>query len=253
MKITKLPKATSVTNDDVTLVVQDGETRQIPRTLLAPFPPDDIQLDGGTLHLTANGVPIGTGAQLPAPVPWAKRVTYNRETLGEKMELACLRATDANRHTATIAICVYLNCAVYTETGEDNISVTPLLSDYRGINYSALTSFALDENVLDISETFHFLDSETVYSMSVKDLEALATDFLAEFRRQIEVVEFSDDGKLLLAYHYIFDMDTTQVTETELEGIYNELKAVFEETAVGFTVRYAEISCSKTAEVIGNV
>lgn len=252
MKITKLPKATSVTNDDVTLIVQDGETRQIPRTLLAPFPPDGIQLDGGTLHLTADGVPIGTGAQLPAPVPWAKRVTYNRETLGEKMELACLRATDANRHTATIAICVYLNCAVYTES-EDNISVTPLLSDYRGINYSALTSFALDENVLDISETFHFLDSETVYSMSVKDLEALAADFLAEFRRQIEVAEFSDDGKLLLAYHYIFDIDTTQVTETELEGIYNDLKSIFEETAVGFTVRYAEISCSKTAEVIGNV
>lgn len=68
-------------------------------------------------------------------------------------------------YTATIAICVYLNCAVYTETGEDNISVTPLLSDYRGINYSALTSFVLDENALDISETFHFLDSETVYSM----------------------------------------------------------------------------------------
>ncbi len=253
MKITKLPKATSVTNDDVTLIVQDGETRQIPRTLLAPPPPDGIQLDGDTLYLTADGVPVGTGVALPIPAPWAKSVTYTRETLGERMQINCSRIKNPNQGVEVIDISVFLNCAAYTETGEGNISITPLLSDYRGINYSALTSFALDENVLDISETFHFLDSETVYSMSVKDLEALATDFLAEFRRQIEVVEFSDDGKLLLAYHYIFDMDTTQVTETELEGIYNELKAVFEETAVGFTVRYAEISCSKTAEVIGNV
>lgn len=252
MKITQLPKATAVTDSDIAVIVQDGETRQIPRTLLAPPPPDGLQLNGDTLHLTAAGVPIGTGAQLPIPAPWAKQITYNRDALGEKMEIACLRSTDVNRNTATIAICVYLNCAVYTES-EDNISVTPLLSDYRGITHSALTSFALDENFLDISETFHFLDSETVYSMSVKDLEALATDFLAEFRRQIEVVEFTDDGKLLLAYHYIFDVDTTQVSETELEGIYNDLKSIFEETAVGFTVRYAEISCGKTAEVIGNV
>lgn len=36
MRITKLPKATMTKEDDITLIVQDGETRQIPRTLLAP-------------------------------------------------------------------------------------------------------------------------------------------------------------------------------------------------------------------------
>ncbi len=36
MKITQLPKATAVTDSDIAVIVQDGETRQIPRTLLAP-------------------------------------------------------------------------------------------------------------------------------------------------------------------------------------------------------------------------
>lgn len=96
-KITQLPKATAVTDSDIAVIVQDGETRQIPRTMLAPpapddlqkdgnaiflsvggetvgngieipNPPDGLQLDGNTLHLTENGVLIGTGAELPTPV-----------------------------------------------------------------------------------------------------------------------------------------------------------------------------------------
>lgn len=35
-KITQLPKATAVTDSDIAVIVQDGETRQIPRTLLSP-------------------------------------------------------------------------------------------------------------------------------------------------------------------------------------------------------------------------
>ena len=64
-KITQLPNATTVTETDIAVIVQEGETRQIPRTLLAPTPPDGLQLDGNTLHLTENGVPVGTGAALP--------------------------------------------------------------------------------------------------------------------------------------------------------------------------------------------
>lgn len=47
MKITQLPKATAVTDSDIAVIVQDGETRQIPRTLLVPpsVSPDWLQND----------------------------------------------------------------------------------------------------------------------------------------------------------------------------------------------------------------
>ena len=64
-KITQLPKATTVTDSDIAVIVQDGETRQILRTLLAPPAPDGITIDGDTLHLTVDNAPIGTGAKLP--------------------------------------------------------------------------------------------------------------------------------------------------------------------------------------------
>ena len=251
MKITQLPKATAVTDSDIAVIVQDGETRQIPRALLTQSPPDDIQLDGGTLHLTANGVPIGTGAQLPAP--WAKSVTYTRETLGERMQINCSRIKNPNQGVEVIDISVFLNCASYTETGEGNISITPLLSDYRGIKYSGEQLFTLDDNFVDIGEEFHFHDNEDICTISVKELETLAADFMAEFKRNLEIFSFSDDGTVLLRYEYAYSIDTTQVTETEIDGIYEEFKAIFEEQTLAFTVRYAEIFCGKNAEVIENV
>lgn len=46
-KITQLPKATAVTDSDIAVIVQDGETRQIPRALLVPpaVSPDWSQSD----------------------------------------------------------------------------------------------------------------------------------------------------------------------------------------------------------------
>lgn len=43
-KITQLPKATAVTDSDIAVIVQDGETRQIPRTLLAPHVTVDAEM-----------------------------------------------------------------------------------------------------------------------------------------------------------------------------------------------------------------
>ncbi len=252
MKITQLPKATAVTDSDIAVIVQDGETRQILRTLLAPSPPNGLQLDGDTLCLTADGVPVGTGTEIPIPTPWAKQITYNREMLGEKMEITCLRSS-GNQNKEVISVYVFLNCATYTETDEGNVSFTPLLSDYRGVNYSPVTSFGLDEKYVDINETFFLRDNENLIAFSVKDFEELAADLLAEFHRSLEVISFSDDGKILLAYQYAYILDKTLVTETEMEGIHEELKTLFEKNTAAFTVRYAEISYSKDAEVIGNV
>lgn len=67
MKITQLPNATAVTETDIAVIVQEGETRQIPRTLLAPTPPDDLQNDGNTLRLSVNGETVGNGVEIPNP------------------------------------------------------------------------------------------------------------------------------------------------------------------------------------------
>lgn len=66
MRISKLPEATAVTDSDIAVIVQDGETRQIPRELLIPNVPDGITSDGSVIQLTADGNPIGTGAALPS-------------------------------------------------------------------------------------------------------------------------------------------------------------------------------------------
>lgn len=66
-KITQLPNATTVTDTDIAVIVQEGETRQIPRTLLAPTPPDDLQKDGNTIRLSVNGETVGNGVEIPNP------------------------------------------------------------------------------------------------------------------------------------------------------------------------------------------
>lgn len=64
MKITQLPKATAVTDSDIAVIVQDGETRQIPRKVLAPPAPDDVVIDGDTLHLSVYGKAVGNGVEI---------------------------------------------------------------------------------------------------------------------------------------------------------------------------------------------
>lgn len=64
MKITQLPRSTAVTDSDIAVIVQDGETRQIPRTLLAPPPPDDIVVDGDVIRLSVDGKAVGNGVEI---------------------------------------------------------------------------------------------------------------------------------------------------------------------------------------------
>lgn len=64
MKITQLPRSTAVTDSDIAVIVQNGETRQIPRTLLAPPPPDDIVVDGDVIRLSVDGKAVGNGVEI---------------------------------------------------------------------------------------------------------------------------------------------------------------------------------------------
>lgn len=68
MKISELPKATAATDEDIAVIVQDGETRQIPRKTFVGDVPDDLAIVEGKLHLTAGGEAVGTGVALPKTV-----------------------------------------------------------------------------------------------------------------------------------------------------------------------------------------
>lgn len=63
-KITELPKATVVNDEDLAVIVQDGITKQASCGHLAPKPPDDLQLTDNILHLTANGEAVGEGVHI---------------------------------------------------------------------------------------------------------------------------------------------------------------------------------------------
>lgn len=68
MKISQLPKATAVKDADIIPIVQGGETKQVPKSVLVPPEPvtaDDLQLVDGILQLTAKGEPLGEGVELP--------------------------------------------------------------------------------------------------------------------------------------------------------------------------------------------
>lgn len=95
-KITELPKATAVNDTDIAVIVQDGETKQVPKSVLAPTvpidtamsdtsenpvqnkvakaytdektkaTPTDVTLTDNLLQLTANGEAVGDGVTLPS-------------------------------------------------------------------------------------------------------------------------------------------------------------------------------------------
>lgn len=62
-KISELTAATSVNDADVVAIVQDGTTKQLPKSLLNI--PNDIVNSDGKINLTANGTVLGTGVELP--------------------------------------------------------------------------------------------------------------------------------------------------------------------------------------------
>lgn len=113
-KITELPKATAVNDTDIAVIVQDGETKQVPKSVFAPTvpidteiseisenpvqnkvikaytdektkaTPTDITLTDNILQLTANGEAVGAGVTLPSGGNWRKIVdiTVSAEQAG---------------------------------------------------------------------------------------------------------------------------------------------------------------------------
>lgn len=65
MKISELPQATKVNDNDIIPVVQDGETKQASKQQFLLGTPNDLKLTDRLLQLTANGEAVGKGIDLP--------------------------------------------------------------------------------------------------------------------------------------------------------------------------------------------
>lgn len=116
MKISELPKATAATDEDIAVIVQDGETRQIPRKTFVGTVPDDLNITDGKLQLTENGKVVGTGVQLPVEPSeetkaYADNVAEQAETRAK--ESAQQYASDA-QSAAVNAAKSYTDAAIQT-------------------------------------------------------------------------------------------------------------------------------------------
>lgn len=65
MKISELPKTTTVKDEDTIPLVQEGETKQASRKDFVGVVPNDLKMSDRLLQLTANGEAVGEGAVLP--------------------------------------------------------------------------------------------------------------------------------------------------------------------------------------------
>lgn len=260
MKITQLPKATAVTDSDIAVIVQNGETRQIPRTLLAPPPPDDIAIDGNTLHLTKDGAPIGTGAELPIPAPWAKQITYNRDALGDNIAVdVYVGGVDDN---PTVFMSIRLKCMEYTQNGEQVASVTPLLSDFRGVEFfndethNSRLDVRTSASCIDIPECFCFDLGDGMISVSYPEFEYIGLgNGAVNVNRSVSVQTYQDviTKVSTVSLEYIYEFRFAAGDEELMQTFYDEVGILLKDSLKSFIVRYADIPYIKTAEVIQDV
>lgn len=90
-KITELPQASAVTGEDTAVIVQDGVTKQVPRSVLVPDAPDDLLLTNRLLQLSVGGEAAGTGVKLPQE----QLALWNDITLNEDVDTIEITQTDA--------------------------------------------------------------------------------------------------------------------------------------------------------------
>ena len=92
MKISELPKATTVTDEDTIPLVQEGETKQASRKDFVGVVPNDLKLTDRLLQLTANGEAVGGGITMP---DFDKFELWNDITLAEDATNVTMSKTDS--------------------------------------------------------------------------------------------------------------------------------------------------------------
>lgn len=204
------------------------------------------------LQLTANGVPVGTGVELPVAAPWAKQITYERNKTGLRFTVENLNTS--GNYTAMLTVAVPVEA--YTRNETEILSVTPLLPDYRGIRIttdetdSNRTAVSLLETYADVNEAFFVDTGEDVIAISISNVLAEAKSFGAiETNHAVSasIAETSySDGTAELVYAYAFYFNESALRDAFAE----EFLGLIKEYAKKFTVQFNEISYVKEAEVL---
>lgn len=130
MKISELPVAEKVNNEDVFPVVQDGATKKAPKEALQI--PDDVGItDAGNLVLTVSGEKIGEGVPLPKT---EVDQTYLPESANAQSGVAVAEAVAA-ANTYTDGKVMRLINSVTIPDGE-TATMLKISKDVDGANFS---------------------------------------------------------------------------------------------------------------------
>ena len=138
MKISELPKATTVTDEDAIPLVQSGETKQASRKDFVGVVPNDLKLSDRLLQLTANGEAVGGGITLP---DFNKFELWNDITLAEDVKTITMSKTDDGRPLNIKEMFLYFN-------GKFNMDSAALLFYGRGNIYQLWTNFKASNDIL---------------------------------------------------------------------------------------------------------
>lgn len=80
-KITELPKATVVNDTDIAVIVQDGETKQVPKSVLVPTVPIDTEMSDTSENPVQNKAVTAALAKLKNRVLFDTTLTKNTRTV----------------------------------------------------------------------------------------------------------------------------------------------------------------------------
>ena len=133
MKISNLPSATSVGDEDVIPVVQNGTTKKLPKGALALV--DDVIIENGKIYLVVSGKKIGLGATIPQLYIDEKMSDTSTNPVQNKVAKAYVDGVD-KRLTENISSKFDVSINLYNEnTNTPNTNIDANLDDFNVVLY----------------------------------------------------------------------------------------------------------------------
>lgn len=177
MKITELPKATTINDTDIAVIVQDGETKQVPKSVLAPTVPIDTEMSDTSENPVQNKVAKAYTDEKTKATPTdialtdnILQLTANGESVGEGLDVSSLFGS----HKRTI-----VNCPAFTNQptveGDLKEEFKPWNETYYFVHIldSTAGTFQLmalkDDTSTVIDQTFTLADLNTGNSGTLKE------------------------------------------------------------------------------------
>ncbi|MGN0554306.1 MAG: hypothetical protein ACI4LI_00235 [Candidatus Fimenecus sp.] len=206
-KITELPKATAVNDTDIAVIVQDGETKQVPKSVLAPtvnMQETFVKTLFDYEKLKDNTVTDNTGND--------RRLFYITHNLNDT------KGTN-------VYIRFYLLKDLLSEDGDGNLVVTPVQTGLPTVLYGGTTDNL--ERELDKTE---MTDAELLFKVDGEHIVVNSADFLEVFGGKTSSLYINYDITSSIAT----DIDISFSASYDDADTANEVKSAFKEEILPF-------------------